>query len=93
MLAVGRGGPEHLPVLNLVIAVYICYKHYHREEPNPKFFNPMILLSSPPRFRSTRDGVPLQRLAARRSGTRRSSHPVPRVCFLLRPGVMIIPSR
>jgi len=33
--------------LNLVIAVYICYKHYHREEPNPNFFNPMILLSIP----------------------------------------------
>ncbi|MDO8943026.1 MAG: NrfD/PsrC family molybdoenzyme membrane anchor subunit, partial [Desulfobacterales bacterium] len=34
-------------VLNLVIAVYICYKHYHREEPNPNFFNPMILFSIP----------------------------------------------
>ncbi|MEW6719003.1 MAG: sulfate reduction electron transfer complex DsrMKJOP subunit DsrP [Thermodesulfobacteriota bacterium] len=33
--------------LNLVIAVYICYKHYHREEPNPNFFNPMILFSIP----------------------------------------------
>src|SRR5512137_246793 len=33
--------------LNLVIAVYICYKHYNREEPNPNFFNPMILFSIP----------------------------------------------
>jgi molybdopterin-containing oxidoreductase family membrane subunit len=33
--------------LNLLIAVYICYKHYNREEPNPNFFNPMILLSIP----------------------------------------------